>query len=672
MTDATRAGRGEAAGLAVAVGFVALGALFVFGTASTLLLIGAPIGTLAILLVARYPLVAVSIMVAIEFSNLSALLAPRTGLPVFPASLLLGLCAVGFALRDPVCRSRINGWTAVCAGLLTVYLATQAIATIGSIDTAESLANMQRQTIDCVFVMLVLILVQVTARPWTIAAVIVVTLASICALTIISWVVFGGAATFGGLSTVTTASGELVTTARYGGPLPDSNFWGRHLVMGLPMAAALVTHALRSARRRAAGIWIFALILLLCGIYLTQSRGTFLAAGVVIAVWFAAVGRGVQRWALLLIPLGAASFAVPGVGNRILAVFEDFTETETQVNVDPSVVQRVSAQQQAWLMFDERPLFGFGPATFPGQVINFADRTEFSPLDPTNAPHNIYAEFAAESGWLGLFGWAVVILGFLTVVILGIIANPQGRERVLAAAVCAALVGWSVASIGLHMAYFRTFGVALALVGAFAPMWPVSADAVRTLVRGAAVWATAALLGGAAFWMFLSANSNTVVTARQSVTLVPVGPIDGWYAYALDVRSRGSLLPTFALLLDDPDSPVDVNADPVRGVLIFKTTADDVDQARDDIQIAAAHAEATLYSAIGYRQYSLRAVGSMRAVTAQQQSPLTTVLGAGIGVAVTVIAVAGWHRLGKRRRGTGPDERQDVHEEAVSVPAANP
>ncbi|PRC51079.1 polymerase, partial [Mycobacterium sp. ITM-2017-0098] len=90
-----------------------------------------------------------------------------------------------------------------------------------------------------------------------------------------------------------------------------------------------------------------------------------------------------------------------------------------------------------------------------------------------------------------------------------------------------------------------------------------------------------------------------------------------------------------AHLLEDPDSPVDINADPVRGVLIFKTTAHDLDRARDDIQIAAARAEATLYSAIGYQQYSLRAVGSMRAVTAQQHSPLTTFLGAGIGVAVT-------------------------------------
>ncbi|PRC62508.1 polymerase, partial [Mycobacterium sp. ITM-2017-0098] len=70
MTGATRVGQGEVAALVVAVGVVALGALFVFGTKSTLLLIGAPIGALAIFVVARRQLVAVSIMVAIEFSNL--------------------------------------------------------------------------------------------------------------------------------------------------------------------------------------------------------------------------------------------------------------------------------------------------------------------------------------------------------------------------------------------------------------------------------------------------------------------------------------------------------------------------------------------------------------------------------------------------------------------------
>jgi O-antigen ligase len=666
MTTSVRAEKGELAGLALAAGVAIFGAVFMLGSRSALLLIAAPIGAIGLVFAARRPTLALSIMVAIEFTNLSGLFAAKTGIPIFQASLLMGLVAIAFALRDPQCRSRINGWTLFCAGLLAVYLATGAIATIGSVEIAESVAGMQRNAVDCVFVMVVLVLVQVTARPWTVAAVIVVTLASLCALTIVSQVVYGGTATFGGLSTVTTASGEMITTLRYGGPLPDSNFWGRHLALGLPMAAALLSRAQRVGRRATAAGWVLAMVLLLCGVYLTQSRGTFLAAGVAIVVWFVAVERSVRRWALILVPLGAAAFAVPGVGNRIVAAFEDFTQADLGNAVDPSVVGRLAAQEEAWMMFQERPYFGFGPATFPDEVINFAGRVTTAAREPTNAPHNLYAELAAESGWLGLLGWAVVILGFLAAVILGIIANPCSRDRVLAASVCAAIVAWSAASIGLHLAYFRTFGVVLALAGGLAPMWPPPPDAVRTLMRGAAAWCGAGLLGFAVFWIYLSANTSAAVTARQPVTLMPVGSVDGSYAYALDVRTRIELLPTFATLLEEPRSPVDVIADPVRGILTFVATADNVESARDEIQVAVAQAETKLHSAIGYDTYALQTVGGMRAVASPQRSPSDLIIATGFGVGAALIAGVGLMRVGTRRRIAGPLD-QPTTREATSV-----
>lgn len=612
------------------------------------------------------PLMALSIMVAIEFTNLSGLLAVRSGIPIFQASLLVGVLAIGLALRDPQCRSRINGWAVVCAGLLAVYLATQAIALIESVDPAESAAALQRHVIDCVFVMVLLVLIQVTARPWAVAAVIVVTLAAMCTLTIISQVFFDGDATFGGLSTVTTASGEMVTTLRYGGPLPDSNFWGRHLVMGLPMAVALLTRAMRSERRLSVAGWGTTVALLLGGIYLTQSRGTFLAAGVAIAVWFVAVEPPVRRWALILIPSAAAVLMVPGVGNRLIAALDDFLSADVQSNIDPSVAQRLAAQQEAWAMFGERPVFGFGPATFPGQVINFAGRVPAAVREPTNAPHNLYAELAAEAGWVGLLGWAVVILGFLAVVVLGIVTNPRSRDRVLAAAVCAALVAWSVASIGLHMAYFRAFGVVLALAGGLAPMWPPAVEPLRQLARGVTAWCVAGLVGFSAFWVLLSASSSTAVTVRQPMTLTPAGAVDGWYAYALDIRSRAELLPTFATLLDEPRSPVDIIADPVRGVLIFTTTAATVDRAGDDIQLAVADADATLRSTIGYRQYSLQTVGSMRVFDVQQRSPIATMSAIVVGVGATVLTGLGLLRAVRRR--THPTLTPVRPQEAISVP----
>lgn len=671
MSTLARAERGELAGLALAAGVAIFGAVFMLGARSALLLIAAPIGAVALVVAARRPALALSIMVAIEFTNLSGLFAAKVGIPIFPASLLMGLIAIGFALRDPQCRSRINGWTVICAGLLSVYLASQAIAMIGSVDIAASVASVQRNAIDCVFVMVVLVLVQVTARPWMVAAVIVITLASLCTLTIISWVVYGGTVTFGGLSTVTKASGQMITTARYGGPLPDSNFWGRHLALGLPMAAALMTRALRTRRRATAATWGFALFLLLCGVYLTQSRGAFLAASVAIVMWFVAVERSVRPWALILVPLGLVAFALPGVGNRILATYEDFTRTDMQTQIDPSVVHRLAAQEEAWMMFGERPYFGFGPATFPGQVVNFAGRVATAAREPTDAPHNLYAELAAESGWVGLLGWSVLILGFLAAVLLGIIANPRSRERVLAAAVCAGIVAWSVASIGLHMAYFRTFGVVLALAGGLAPMWPVPAEAVRGLVRGVVAWCGAGLLGFAVFWIYLSVNSSAAVVVRQPTTLTPVGPIYGSYSYALDIRSRIEFLPTFAVMLEEPGSPVDIVADPVRGTLTFTTTADDVERGRDEIQLAIAQAETKLRNAIGYDIYFLEPVGSMRAEVSRQRSPTDIISAIGLGAATTFMAGAGWLRAAARRRSARLLDRP-TSREVTSVPSVVP
>ena len=75
-------------------------------------------------------------------------------------------------------------------------------------------------------------LIQLAGQQWVVAAAFVLPLAGLSLLTAIDEFVFNGTQSFAGFSTLTKASGEMVTTRRYGGPLPDSNFWGRHLVMG--------------------------------------------------------------------------------------------------------------------------------------------------------------------------------------------------------------------------------------------------------------------------------------------------------------------------------------------------------------------------------------------------------------------------------------------------------
>ncbi len=631
----------EIPGLMLAAAVATFGALAIVGSRNPIILLVAPIGGIGFIFAARRPLMALVILIVVEVTNVSGVLAPHTGIPVFPVSLLLGVFAVGFALRDPQARARLNVWTAVCAGILSVYVATQAVSAIGSVDMGLSKASVTRAALDCVFIVLVLALIQLTARPWVVAGAIVVPLAILCSLTIINELVFNGDMPFGGFATVARHSGKVITdiaTHRYGGPLPDSNFWGRYLVMGLPLAAALLTRALRSRRRSEVAVWLLAVLLLLPGIFLTQSRGTFTAAGAAIVVWFLASERSVRRFGLAMLPLALVIFALPGVGNRLVGAFEDLSQKHTSYNADPSVVRRLAAGQEAWMMFHERPYFGFGPATFPTEVINFAGRVPTAVRDPTDAPHNLYAQFAGESGVVGLIGLAVLLLGFLALPMLRIIAQPRSKDRVLAAAACAAIAAWAMASIGLHLAYFRTLGLVLALAAGLAPTWPLAIAGLRRLRPVITVWLVAAAAGLSVSWLYLSTSSSPAVTATQQVTIIPVGPIDGWYAYALDIRSRVEMLPTIATIMDDPGSPVTVAADPVRGVLTFTTTSDTTDDAQREIRVAVAHADATLRKTIGYRQYSLIAVGSMNAIETQMRSKSATFVGAGIGVVTTLIA----------------------------------
>jgi hypothetical protein len=304
-------------------------------------------------------------------------------------------------------------------------------------------------------------------------------------------------------------------------------------------------------------------------------------------------------------------------------------------------------------------------------VIEFAGRVPIAVREPTNAPHNLYAEFAAQSGITGWLGWAVVVFGFLAVAALGIIVRPRSADRVLLAGVCAAIIAWSAASIGLHMAYFRTFGVVLALAAGLAPAWPVPVEVARRLFRYAAVWLVAGFLGLSTFWLYLAANSPPAITATQRVTLLPVGPIDGWYSYALDIRSRVELLPTFAIIMGDQVSPVDVVADPVRGLLTFTATADRADEARDEIQLAIAQADSTLHSSIGYQQYSLQTVGSMSTAASHKWSPLVVFVALVVGAGTALVTGLALSWTARSRSGDHPPDRP-LKQEVASACPANP
>ncbi|MFT4124619.1 MAG: O-antigen ligase family protein [Gordonia sp. (in: high G+C Gram-positive bacteria)] len=562
--------------LLVVAGVVALVGFVRYADVAPWLVIAAPIATACLWFAAQRPALSLTLMIVAEATNTSGVLSGYADLPVFESSLALGIAALLLAVRNSEIRARLNRWTVAAALLLGCYLASQFLATIGSADTAHSITVLTSAATDSIFVMVVLMLIQVTGGTWIAAAAFVLPIAAISVLTLVNQVFFGGTFSFGGFAQVTHAYGENITTLRYGGPLPDSNFWGRHLVMALPLSAALLTRAARDGTHRQQAAWTAVLLAIVAGIYLTQSRGTFLATAVAVVIFVLACGPTARRWGLFALPIVAvAGLLAPGIGDRLTSAADEIRSSGTDTSVvDPSILGRLASQEMAVLMFTNEPAFGYGPGTFGGFADEYTGQvpTAISPNQAIEAPHNLYLETAAESGVVGLVGWAVLLLGVLSLPLLRLIARPRAPDRVLAAGTCAAILAWSAASVTLHLAYFRTFGIILALAAALAPRPPVT-RAVETLLRGAAVWLAAALIGATVAWGVSAATSHPGFTASQRVTVKPVGPVTGDYLYGLELRSRTTLFPTLALILHPTDDDVSVASDGIRGMLTFSSTA---------------------------------------------------------------------------------------------------
>src|SRR5262249_34282164 len=140
-------------------------------------------------------------------------------------------------------------------------------------------------------------------------------------------------------------------------------------------------------------------------------------------------------------------------------------------------------------------------------------------------------------------------------------------ERTLAAAVLAAIVGWCVASIFLHLAYFRPFAIVLALAAALAFSNGRDPDPAAAATRRRLIGVLAGVvLGVVASGLVLAATSIRTHTVSQRASLMPSEQLAALYPYVLGIRNRGVFLPTYAIVMGSgAASGVVVTADVGRG-----------------------------------------------------------------------------------------------------------
>lgn len=168
------------------------------------------------------------------------------------------------------------------------------------------------------------------------------------------------------------------TRITYLGTLGDPNDLGMFLVMMLPFAAYFMAYAKSMLKI----IWFLALLALLYGVFLTNSRGAFLGVLSLLGLW-ALERYGVKKSvaiALLLLPV-------------IFVVASKFRTIDAE---EESAQGRIDAWYQGFQMLIHQPLFGVGMSNFTQHNVLTA--------------HNSYVLIAAELGFIGFFTWMSFIL----------------------------------------------------------------------------------------------------------------------------------------------------------------------------------------------------------------------------------------------------------------------
>ncbi len=475
---------------------------------------------------------------------------------------------------------------------------------------------------------------------------IVAPMAAISALAVANQFVLGNAQSFLGFETVTDYLGVGVTTARHAGPLPDPNFWGRFLVVGVPLALALCQDAWTRARRGPAAVAAGAAALLVGGIYLTGSRGTFLAAGVALVVY--AIAAGVRLIHLVAaLPAAGLLLLVPGVGSRLFTFGPENGMSQLAAG-DQSVAARLGTQEVAWSMVQDRPLTGVGPGGYFAAFGDYA-ATGGVQIDRVIAPHNLYLGMLAQVGVVGLLAFGAVLLvglacaGRTLWATRGMSTADCRRIRPYAAALLAGTLAWCAASVFLHLTYAR---VLVLLVVLAASLWQQARRLPR--VRSTAVSRRGRRLGcGAVAGVLLAASAGVATTwlaphgaeATRTAVVEPIQRTGGFGAYLNSLRTRSGIVPGYAVVIDAAaPTPVDAQGSPDTGTVTVTTKADRPEE-------ATAH----LHEAIRSGTTALQRVGMDRVFTVRwlpgtrvtEAAPSATGL-----LAVGLVAGAGGGLLG--------------------------
>ncbi len=200
----------------------------------------------------------------------------------------------------------------------------------------------------------------------------------------------------------------------------------------LAIAAVLLLGLTLDGPRRKRLFCLAGLGVVMVGLALTWSRGAWLAAAVGVAVLLARVERP-RLWPGLLTAALVLGAAMPMLGPR----WAWHAGRIQEIAAADGPFSRIPIWRLVPKMVADHPVLGTGLSTFQFVYERYRQGTTAVPYAPL--AHNLFLQFAAETGVVGL----AALLYFLTAGVLSVarwhVRSPPGEQRYLSATVLASL-----------------------------------------------------------------------------------------------------------------------------------------------------------------------------------------------------------------------------------------
>lgn len=176
---------------------------------------------------------------------------------------------------------------------------------------------------------------------------------------------------------------------------------------------------------------IILLVITLLGLYFSYTRGAWLSVVAALLVWLfihykvkfkylLAVGVS----ALLILFISWDKIQMELARNSAEHTTEQFDErlrSAANITSDASNLERLNRWSAAWEMFKERPVFGFGPATFAFEYAPYQDPEKLTIIS-TNFGNmgNAHSEYLGPLAEMGILGFVSMLLLVIAIFYTGI------------------------------------------------------------------------------------------------------------------------------------------------------------------------------------------------------------------------------------------------------------